>query len=76
MKILAVCQFYYPENFTITPLMRDLVARGHQVTVVTGRPNAGWGRIAPAYRRRSFEIIDGVKVHRLPILAGRKASCR
>ncbi len=72
MKILAVCQFYYPENFTITPLMRDLVAHGHQVTVVTGRPNAGLGRIAPEYRRRPFEIIDGVKVHRLPILSRKK----
>ena len=69
MKILAVCQFYHPENFTITPLMRQLVAMGHQVTIVTGRPNAGFGRILSEYRHTKFEIIDGVKVHRLPVVA-------
>ena len=72
MNILAVCQFYHPENFTITPLMRRLVEMGHQVTVVTGRPNAGFGRVLEGYRNRKFEIIDGVKVHRLPILARKK----
>ncbi len=71
MNILTFCQFYYPENFTITPLMRQLVAQGHQVTVVTGRPNAGFGRILPEYKNCSFEILDGVKVHRLPIVARR-----
>ncbi|MFA5235329.1 MAG: glycosyltransferase family 4 protein [Bacilli bacterium] len=72
MKILAVCQFYHPENFTITPLLRDLAARGHQVTVITGRPNAGFGHVLSEYRHRKFEIADGVKVHRLPILARKK----
>jgi len=67
MKIFAVCQFYYPENFTITPLLNELVRRGHEVTVLTGRPNAGFGRILEGYHRLRFEIIDGVKVHRVPI---------
>jgi len=69
MRILAICQFYHPENFTITPLLNQLVRLGHDVTVVTGRPNAGFGRILPEYRRVRFEIIDGVKVHRVPIVA-------
>jgi len=72
MNIFAVCQFYHPENFTITPLMRQLVAMGHQVTIVTGRPNAGFGRVLDEYKHTKFEIIDGVKVHRLPIIARRQ----
>ena len=73
MNILTICQFYYPENFSITPLMRELVAIGHQVTVITGRPNAGFGQILPEYRQTKFEIIDGVKVHRLPIVARKQS---
>ncbi|HOJ45268.1 MAG TPA: glycosyltransferase family 4 protein [Bacilli bacterium] len=72
MRIFAVCQFYHPENFTITPLMRQLVALGHEVTIVTGRPNAGFGHILNEYKKVKFEIIDGVKVHRLPIIARRQ----
>ena len=73
MRIFAVCQFYHPENFTITPLLRQLVALGHEVTIVTGRPNAGFGRILSEYKNVKFEIIDGVKVHRLPIAPRRQS---
>lgn len=39
MKILVVCQHYYPENFQITDICEALVKRGHQVTILTGLPN-------------------------------------
>ena len=39
MKILVVCQYYWPEPFRISDICEALVQRGHQVTVVTGTPN-------------------------------------
>ena len=65
MKILIVCQFYYPENFVITNIAEKLVSFGHDVTVLTGKPNYGYGYILPAYQNVSSEIINGVKVERV-----------
>ena len=67
MKILIVCQFYYPENFVITNIAEKLVSFGHDVTVLTGKPNYGYGYILPAYKNVSSEIINGVKVERVDL---------
>ena len=68
MKILIVCQFYYPENFTITSIAERLVSYGHEVDVLTGRPNYGFGRILEGYENVDFEIINGVNVHRVNVI--------
>ena len=65
MKILVVCQFYYPENFVITRIAEKLVEFGHDVTVLTGKPNYGYGYILPGYQNIDSEIINGVKVERV-----------
>ena len=49
MKILVFSQYFYPENFRINTLCRELVQRGHQVTVVTGYPQYPIGRIYEGY---------------------------
>ena len=67
MKILIVCQFYYPENFVITNIAEKLASFGHDVTVLTGKPNYGYGYILPAYQNVSSEVINGVKVERVNI---------
>ena len=41
MRILVVCQHYWPEPFNSTDVCEGLVARGHEVTVLTGLPNTG-----------------------------------
>lgn len=66
MKILVVCQYYYPEPFRISDICEELVKRGHQVTVVTGTPNYPMGKIYEGYEKgkRKHETINGVKVHR------------
>ena len=38
MKILIFSQYFYPENFRVNTLSKELVALGHEVTVVTGYP--------------------------------------
>lgn len=73
LKILIVSQYYYPENFRINDIAAGLVAGGHQVQVLTGLPDYATSRVPKAYkwRRKRDEVIDGVSVHRVPIIARR-----
>lgn len=65
MKILVICQYYYPENFQVTPICEQLVADGHEVTILTGLPNYPTGIIPPEYKKgHRDEIINGVHVIR------------
>lgn len=66
MKILVICQYYYPEPFRISDICESLVRRGHDVTVVTGVPNYPEGVTYPGYEKgkKRDEVICGVKVHR------------
>ena len=66
MKILVVCQHYYPEPFRITDICEELVKNGHDVTVIAGLPNYPEGIIYDGYKGKAGidEIIHGVKVHR------------
>ncbi|MEA4927198.1 MAG: glycosyltransferase family 4 protein [Candidatus Limiplasma sp.] len=66
MKILVVCQHYWPEPFRITEICEALVARGHQVTAVVGLPNYPTGIIPKEYRHfhNRRQILNGVQVRR------------
>lgn len=66
MKILVVCQYYYPEQFRINDICEQLVLDGHSVTVLTGLPNYPAGVISNEYRwfKKRKEVINGVKVIR------------
>lgn len=66
MKILVVCQYYYPEQFRINDICEQLVKGGNSVTVLTGLPNYPKGKIPKEYRwgRKRKEVINGVKVLR------------
>ena len=66
MKILVVCQYYYPEPFRITDICEELVKRGHEVTVLTGIPNYPEGEIYQGYgyMKKKEEIKNGVNIKR------------
>ena len=66
MKILVICQYYYPEPFRISDVCEELVRAGHEVLVVAGVPNYPEGKIYEGYRSRQKrdEVINGVRVHR------------
>lgn len=76
MKILVICQYYYPEPFRINDICEEFVNRGHEVTVVTGEPNYPEGEIYKGYEnhQHSDEIINGVTIHRCPIIPRKKGS--
>ena len=67
MKILIVSQYYFPEQFQINEVAPELVKRGHEVTVLTGLPNYPQGEIYPGYQDKREELIEGVRVLRVPI---------
>ena len=67
MKILLVCQYYYPERFSVTDIAEALVKEGNEVSVLTGRPNYGFQKILDEYKHVKFEEINGVKVHRVNV---------
>ena len=74
MKILVVCQHYYPEPFRISDICEELVRAGHEVLVVTGTPNYPEGKIYAGYKfgQRKNETINGVRVHRCFTIGRRK----
>lgn len=74
MKILVVCQHYRPEPYKLSDICEALVARGHEVAVVTGVPNYPHGYIYPGYKygKRRIEDINGVRVYRSFTIGRRK----
>jgi glycosyltransferase involved in cell wall biosynthesis len=71
MRILLLTQYYWPENFLINSLVPLLVARGVEVTVLTGKPNYPDGLIFEGYRAGGCqrEQHDDTIILRLPIVA-------
>lgn len=69
MRILVFSQYFYPENFRINTLCRELVCRGHEVTVVTGYPQYPGGEVFDGY---GFDVPyekvwHGVNIERLKV---------
>lgn len=66
MKILVVCQYYYPENVRIIDICEELVKRGNEVKVITDIPNYPMGEVFEGYglARNRNQTINGVRVHR------------
>jgi len=70
MKILVVCQHFYPENFRINDICYELVKRGNDVTVLTGLPNYPKGKILKEYKwfKNRNQVINGVKIKRCSLV--------
>ncbi|NLO86230.1 MAG: glycosyltransferase family 4 protein [Clostridiales bacterium] len=75
MKILVICQHYWPENFRITEICEDLVSRGHEVTALVGLPNYPTGIVPKEYKKfqNRRQERNGVKIRRC-FEIGRKPS--
>ena len=68
--MLVVTQYFWPETFRINELATMLVARGHQVTVLTGVPNYPSGELFPEYvmSPRAFDRFGDIDVVRVPMI--------
>ncbi|MDA7807950.1 glycosyltransferase family 4 protein [Flavobacteriaceae bacterium] len=74
MKILVISQYFYPENFRINDLVFSLNKRGHQIEVLTGKPNYPKGNYFEGYSwdGPKQEEIEGIKVHRANLILRKK----
>ena len=78
MKILVVCQYYYPEPFRVTDICESLVQKGHEVTVLTGLPNYPEGVVLEPYKKgqKRQETLNGVEIIRTHEIGRGKGSAR
>ncbi len=69
MKLLAISQYFWPENFRINEVVRSLKARGVDVTFLTGKPNYPDGDVFQGYRAWGCQKEDwhGIPVFRVPL---------
>lgn len=78
LKILVVSHYFWPEVFRVNEVVSELTARGHEVTVLTGRPNYPQGDVFPEYLKNpdQFNQYAGAEVLRVPMRPRRKGSLR
>src|SRR5260221_3654492 len=70
MKILIVSQYFWPENFRINDLAQTLAERGHEITVLTGKPNYPGGTFFAGYGAfgGAEDNHNGIRVLRVPLV--------
>lgn len=78
MKILVVSQYFWPETFRVNEIVSELTTRGHEVTVLTGRPNYPEGVLHPDYAAdpTRFSRYAGADVLRVPLRPRGQGSLR
>jgi len=82
MRILYISQYFPPEagasQTRAHELARNLVAQGHQVTILAEIPNHPSGIIRPEYRGRYYEHadLDGIDVRRVWVKASPEKNYR
>ncbi len=70
MRILIVTQYFWPESFRINDLCLALKERGHEVEVLTGKPNYPQGKFSKGYSfwNKRTEYWNGIKIYRSPLV--------
>ncbi len=70
LKILFICQNFWPENFRSTDVVKNLIRDGNHLEVLTSIPNYPEGKIYKGYSWFDFhtERFAGIKVHRIPTI--------
>ncbi|WLR96199.1 glycosyltransferase family 4 protein [Shinella sumterensis] len=66
MRVLLLSQYFYPEQFSNNEIARELVRRGHKVSVVCCVPNYPSGAFTRGYSNseRRIELWEGVSIYR------------
>lgn len=76
MRILIVSQYFWPETFRINDLATELVNRGHEVYVLTGKPNYPQGKLYKGYGvfKHRRDEYNGAKIYRVPLIPRKKGT--
>jgi glycosyltransferase involved in cell wall biosynthesis len=72
-ELLKLCIFtnhFFPENFKVNDIAFEFAKRNHEITVITAIPDYPKGKYYKGYSlfKRRKEVVDGVKIIRLPII--------
>lgn len=70
MRILIVSQYFWPEPFIINDLVLALEHHGHEVTVLTGKPNYPDGKLYSGYQQKGLQRESygkNIAVYRVPL---------
>lgn len=69
MRILATCQYGYPEPYPSLYPMEEMAKRGHSVHAVTGVPNYPMGEIFDGYQNKICkETHNGIHITHVPVI--------
>ena len=70
MNILIYTQYFWPESFRINEIALALKSEGHDVEIVTGKPNYPEGDFFEGYTSFGIQYEDwnGIHINRLPII--------
>lgn len=76
MKILATCQYGWPEPHPFLYPMEEMVKRGHFVHAITGTPNYPMGDIFKGYEynRIKEENHNGIHITHVPVVPRKQDS--
>jgi len=76
MKICIFTSHFFPEDFKVNDIAFELVKLGYDITVLTAIPDYPKGKFYEGYSlcKRRREVVNGVKVIRLPIIPRGKGS--
>ncbi len=70
MRLLIVAQYFWPENFRINDIAQGLQKKGHEVSVLTGKPNYPLGSFYEGYSMfaKRIEKWNGITIYRVPLI--------
>ena len=76
MRILIISQYFFPENFRINDLCLGLKDKGHEVSVLTGKPNYPNGKFYDGYTflNKRQDTYYGINVYRSNLIPRGSAS--
>ncbi len=75
-KVLIVSHYFWPENFKINAICQELIKKGYEVSVLTGKPNYPVGSFKKGYTffNKNLEIWNNIKIYRAPVFTRGKGS--
>jgi len=76
LGILIISQYFFPENFRINDLCLGLKDKGHDVSVLTGKPNYPNGKLYDGYSflNKRQDNYQGINVYRSNLIPRGSAS--
>jgi glycosyltransferase involved in cell wall biosynthesis len=75
-SILVISQYFWPEKFHINDVCEELHKLGHNIQILTGKPNYPTGKIFKGYKKKKVNIekFKGLKIYRVPLSPRKKST--